>query len=167
MMVLRITGATTVLLAVVAMGFFVAASGRQAARQQPITFSHKAHAGQNQIPCLYCHVNARRSSVAGIPSVERCMGCHKITAAGKPEVQKLKGYWDRKEPIPWSKVTWMPDFVFFQHWPHVRAEIECRTCHGPVETMDRMQQVKALTMKFCVRCHRQKKASIDCAICHR
>jgi predicted CXXCH cytochrome family protein len=158
---------TVGIVAVVGLGIFALGSDPQAAPEQPVAFSHKAHAGQNQIPCLYCHVNARRSSVAGIPSVARCMGCHKITAAGKPEVQKLKGYWDRKEPIPWSKVTWMPDFVFFQHWPHVRAEIECRTCHGPVETMDRMQQVKALTMKFCVRCHRQKKASIDCATCHR
>jgi predicted CXXCH cytochrome family protein len=163
---LRIVGIAAGLFAVAVVGFFVPSSG-QVAPEQPVAFSHRSHAGQNQIPCLYCHVNARRSSVAGIPSVQRCMGCHKITAASKPEVQKLKEYWDRKEPIPWRKVTWMADFVFFQHWPHIRAEIQCQTCHGPVETMDRMQQVKVLTMKFCVSCHRQKQASIDCAVCHR
>ncbi len=134
---------------------------------QPIDFSHKVHTGDNKIPCQYCHVNARRSSVAGIPSVERCMGCHKITAAAKPEVKKLKGYWDRKEPIRWSKVTEMPDFVFFEHWPHVRAGLTCQTCHGAVEKMDRMHQAKDLSMSECVACHRQREASIDCVVCHR
>lgn len=164
---LWISAITAALLAVIVLGIFVLASNPQAGPEQPIAFSHRVHVGQNQIPCLYCHVNARRSSVAGIPSVQRCMGCHKITAANKPEVQKLKEYWDRKEPIPWRKVTWMPDFVFFEHWPHVQAKLQCQTCHGPVESMDRMQQVKALNMKFCVSCHRQKQASIDCAVCHR
>jgi hypothetical protein len=164
---LWIATAAVALFAVVAVGFYVMVSGRPAAPEQPIAFSHRVHAEENQIACLYCHANARRSSVAGIPSVERCMGCHKITAADKPEVQKLKEYWDRKEPIPWAKVTWMPDFVSFQHWPHIRAEVQCETCHGPVKTMDQVQQVKSLTMGFCVTCHRQRKASIDCATCHR
>ncbi len=134
---------------------------------QPVTFSHKLHTGDNKIPCLYCHVNARRSAVAGIPSVQRCMGCHKITAAAKSEVIKLKGYWDRKEPISWTKVTRMPDFVSFEHWPHVRAGLSCQNCHGPVETMEQMYQVKELTMKECVACHRERHASIDCVICHK
>ncbi|MFQ5883155.1 MAG: cytochrome c3 family protein [Candidatus Methylomirabilales bacterium] len=164
---LWIAAITAALLAVVAVGIFVTASGRQAGPEQPIAFSHKTHAGDNKIPCLYCHVYARRSTVAGIPSVQRCMGCHKITAADKPEVKKLKGYWDRKEPIRWRKVTWMPDFVWFEHWPHVQAGLDCENCHGPVETMERMQQVKTLTMGECVVCHRERGASIDCVICHR
>jgi hypothetical protein len=146
---------------------YVAASGRQAGPEQPIAFSHKVHAGDNTIPCLYCHANARRSTVAGIPSVQRCMGCHKITAAARPEVQKLAGYWERKEPIAWRKVTWMPDFVYFEHWPHVQAGLECQTCHGPVETMERLPRLAALTMDACVACHRARGASIDCAVCHR
>ncbi|MFQ5847245.1 MAG: cytochrome c3 family protein [Candidatus Methylomirabilales bacterium] len=164
---LRIAGITAGVFAVGAVGFLMPAFGRQAAPAQPIAFSHRVHAGQNQIACLYCHANARRSSVAGIPSVARCMGCHKITAANKAEVKKLKQYWDQKKPIPWAKVTWMPDFVFFQHWPHIRAKIRCQSCHGSVETMDQMEQAKALTMRFCVACHRERKASIDCATCHR
>lgn len=166
MRIFRIGGITAALFAVAAAGTPVAVSA-QTSPEPPIAFSHRVHAGDNKIPCLYCHVNARRSSVAGIPSVERCMGCHKITAANTKGVQQLKEYWDRKEPIPWPKVTWMPDFVFFEHWPHVRDGIQCQTCHGPVETMDRMRQARELSMKFCVRCHRQEKASIDCAICHR
>ena len=148
-------------------GILLSAYGRTEAPVQPITFSHKVHAGDYKIPCQYCHVNARRAAVAGIPSVGRCMGCHKITAAAKPEVQKLKGFWDRKEPISWTKVTWMPDFVFFEHWPHVQDGLACQTCHGPVETMRQMKRNKDLTMSSCVICHRQRKVSIDCVICHR
>lgn len=167
MTIFRTVGIIAAPFAVVALVFLMKAPAGQAAAEPSIAFSHRVHAGENKIPCLYCHVNARRAAVAGIPSVERCMGCHKITAANKPEVQKLKGYWDRKEPIPWPKVTWMADFVYFQHWPHVMAEIQCQTCHGAVETMDQLRQAKALNMKFCVNCHRQKQASIDCAVCHR
>lgn len=166
MSMLRNAGASAVVLAVLGVGFFPITSS-QAAQEQPIAFSHRVHAGDYKMPCLYCHVNARRSAVAGLPSVARCIGCHKITAANKPEVQKLKGYWDRQEPIPWTKITWMPDFVFFEHWPHVRGDIACQTCHGPVETMQRMEANTALTMNFCVTCHRTKKTSIDCAVCHR
>ena len=134
---------------------------------QPIAFSHKIHAGDYKISCEYCHIYARRAAVAGIPSVQRCMGCHKITAANQPEVQKVKSYWDRKEPIPWSKATSMPDFVYFEHWPHVRSGITCQTCHGPVETMEQVKQVRALDMNDCVSCHRQRQVNIDCVICHR
>ena len=35
---------------------------------QPIKFSHKIHAGDNQIPCQHCHVYAARSPL-GVPSV--------------------------------------------------------------------------------------------------
>src|SRR3989442_699841 len=41
---------------------------------QPIAaFSHKIHAGDNKIPCLYCHVGADDSPVARVPAVETCM----------------------------------------------------------------------------------------------
>jgi hypothetical protein len=148
-------------------GVFVATGpGRPKSPEQPIGFSHKTHAGDSKIPCLYCHVNARRSISAGIPSVQRCISCHQNIPGDKPDIERLKEYWDRKEAIRWAKVTWMPDFVFFAHWPHIRADLKCQTCHGRVETMDEMEQVEALTMKFCVACHREQKASIDCATCH-
>jgi hypothetical protein len=134
---------------------------------QPIAFSHKLHAGDYNIACEYCHVYARRAATAGIPSVQRCMGCHKITAAGRPEVEKLKAYWERHEPIRWVKATAMPDFVFFEHWPHVRSGLACQTCHGAVETMAQVRQVRALDMNDCIACHRERQASIDCATCHR
>src|SRR5262245_17458615 len=105
-------------------------SAKREGPEQPIFFSHVVHAGSMQIPCQYCHANARRSSAAGIPSVERCMGCHKIIAAqGNPEVEKLLGYWERKEPIPWIRVFKVPEYVQYPHKPHIEAGLQCQTCH--------------------------------------
>ncbi len=53
--------------------------GRQQNYQplQPIYYSHKVHAGINQINCLYCHAGAEKSRQAMIPSSNICMNCHK------------------------------------------------------------------------------------------
>lgn len=137
------------------------------APKQPIEFSHKLHAGEYEMACLYCHSYANRSSYAGIPSVQRCMGCHKITALDKPEVKKLHEYWKNKEPIPWVRVHKIPDFAYFTHRRHVSRGFDCRVCHGEVEKMERVQRVSPLKMGWCVECHKQNNASRDCLICHR
>ena len=134
---------------------------------QPINFSHKIHAGDNQIPCQYCHAGARRSPVAGVPSIERCMGCHRITAADKPEIAKLKSYYDKGETIPWTRIFWLPDFTYFDHRPHIQKGIACQTCHGQVQTMDRFPEQPTLEMGWCLKCHREKGAAVDCYVCHR
>ena len=141
---------------------------------QPIFFSHVIHAGSMQIACQYCHANARRGSTAGIPSVERCMGCHKIVAAqGNPEVQKLQGYWERKESIPWVRVFKIPEYARFPHNQHLLAGLQCQTCHGRIEAMEQVAAKTGqslpndlmnlagmsvpppkLTMGWCVDCHR-------------
>ncbi len=149
---------------------------------QPIFFSHVIHAGSYQIDCQYCHAGARRSSAAGLPSVERCMGCHKIVAnQGNPEVDKLKGYWERKEPIPWVRIFKIPEHAQFPHKNHVQAGLPCQTCHGRVEAMERVnagpmgtgQNIvndvmnlagmpappPKLTMGWCVECHRAANAN--------
>lgn len=134
---------------------------------QPIEFSHRVHAGENSIPCLYCHAHAQRSTVAGIPSVERCMGCHKITANDKPEVQKLATYWQEEKPVEWVRVYDLPDFVYFSHKRHVLAQIDCSNCHGRVAEMDRIYEVVTQDMGWCMNCHRAKEASLDCVTCHK
>ena len=136
------------------------------APDQPIAFSHKTHATDYKIDCLYCHSYAWRSQFAGVPSVERCMGCHQIVAADKPEVKKLRDYWDRSEPIPWNKVYALPRFVRFNHEAHVRASVRCQECHGPVESMARVSKVSSLEMGWCLECHSSRKASLDCLTCH-
>lgn len=134
---------------------------------QPILFSHKVHAGDYQIPCLYCHSYARRSIVAGVPSVRKCMGCHKITARDRPEIKKLHQYWNDKESIPWVRVYKLPDHAHFNHRRHVLKDVRCQECHGPVETMAEIKQVPSLEMGWCYRCHKKRDASVDCFTCHR
>ena len=162
------------------------------APRQPIFFNHVIHAGSFQIPCQYCHADARRSEYAGLPSVERCLGCHKIIGAGdNPEIAKIQGYAGRGEPIPWMRVFKVPEFVYFPHKPHVRADVACQTCHGPIERMpvvgadtgpaltdDLVRLVglhprqRPLTMGWCVECHRHEndtrktQAPFDCVACH-
>ena len=141
---------------------------------QPIAFSHKVHAGENSLDCQFCHAYARRAPVAGVPSLQRCDGCHRAMIAAKteavatkPEVQKLMDFVEKKEPIPWVRVYILPDHVYFSHRVHVKAQVRCQTCHGQVETMDRVSQVAPLTMGWCVNCHREQNASRDCLVCHK
>jgi hypothetical protein len=140
--------------------------GSAAANAQPLTFSHRIHAGDNAISCLVCHPYARRSPVAGIPSVQRCAQCHLTIAATKPEVVKLLGYWERKQPIPWVRVHDLPDYVRFTHKRHVLAAIACQTCHGEVAGMEAASRTAPLTMGWCLDCHRARQASTECLTCH-
>ncbi len=190
-------GVGALALVLLAILFFLAVSGwtRQVAVAkasiQPINFPHNVHVQTYKIDCQYCHADARRSEYAGLPSVQRCMGCHRITAADRPEIRKLAEYAARGEPIPWNRVYKLPEFTYFPHKAHVRAQVKCQTCHGPVETMttvgaetgprlgnDLLRFVgipapaPALTMGWCIECHRQENATrrtqapLDCATCH-
>jgi hypothetical protein len=133
---------------------------------QPIAFSHKIHAEENGINCLFCHRYTTRSPDAGIPSMETCHACHQFIARDRPEVKKLMGYWDRKEPVPWVRVYWLPDHVYFPHMMHLRAGLACTQCHGDVASMNRITRVSSLQMGWCLGCHKKKNVSIDCWTCH-
>jgi hypothetical protein len=133
---------------------------------QPLNFSHKLHAGVNGIQCLYCHHNATKSPVAGIPSMADCRACHLYISPDAPQIKKLMEYWDKHEPVPWIRVYSLPDHVYFPHMMHIRASIDCTTCHGNVATMERITRKASLKMGWCLECHRQHKASIDCWTCH-
>ncbi|MFV1959113.1 MAG: cytochrome c3 family protein [Planctomycetota bacterium] len=176
---------------------------------QPIAYSHRLHAGELQIPCLYCHFGARESRNAGIPPANVCMNCHRFVTATlgavreedelakkeereprrivSPELEKLYEHLGLGEdlqpdpskpvePIRWIRIHRLPDFVRFDHRPHVAAEVTCQECHGPVEGMERVRQENDLTMGWCVNCHRRVNrdgvggrkvaASVDCGACH-
>ena len=159
---------------------------------QPINFPHNTHVQTYKIDCQYCHADARRSEYAGLPSVERCMGCHKIIGAqDNPEIAKIHDYARRGASIPWVRIFKVPEFTHFPHKPHVRADIACQTCHGPIERMPvvggdtgpaltndlaRLVGLKPpqrpFTMGWCVECHRRENegrgmhAPLDCVACH-
>lgn len=124
---------------------------------QPIAYSHKIHAGDNQIPCLYCHFGAEQGRHAGVPPANVCMNCHNLIKTDSPEIEKIKEAIEKNQPIQWIKVHRLPDFVYFNHSQHVAvAKIVCQECHGPVERMTRMRQDQLLTMGWCIDCHRQR-----------
>lgn len=133
---------------------------------QPILFSHKLHAGISDINCRYCHRHVADSRLAGIPSLADCRSCHLHISTEAPQIKKLIGYWDRLEPIPWVRINTLPDHVYFPHMMHIRAGIDCGHCHGDVASMERIARTASLKMGWCLGCHRQHKASIDCWTCH-
>ncbi len=120
------------------------------------------------LACLDCHSRADQQAAAGIPSVRKCMLCHEKLATGKPDVRKVREYAARGIEIPWQRVYgFSPSaLVKFRHAPHYRARIDCATCHGDVaKTTVAVLAVKH-TMGTCLSCHRQYKATEDCAACH-
>ena len=161
--------------------------GRQQGYQpvQPIFYSHRVHAGINQISCLYCHSNALVSKHATVPPLNVCMNCHAAIndytkgpklyredgseVDGTAEIQKLYSYvgYDPKTstyhtenatPVEWIKIHNLPDFVFFSHSQHTAAgKVQCQTCHGPIQQMDEVHQFAPLSMGWCVNCHRTTK----------
>ena len=151
---------------------------------QPIHFSHKIHAGDNGVDCKYCHSSARVSKTSGIPSLNVCMNCHKsiyeYNGETTPEYSKefydgeiKKLYaavgWDDadqkytgdSQPVKWVRIHNLPDFVYFNHSQHVTvAGVECQTCHGPIETMEVVEQFSPLTMGWCIECHRTTNVNV-------
>lgn len=145
--------------------------------EQPIKFSHKLHAGDNEIACQYCHSSVEKSRHAGIPTVNICMNCHKGIQSGPvykdKEIAKIyvaagfdakKGTYDnsKQNPLKWIKVHNLPDHVYFNHSQHVVVgKIECATCHGDVKSMTVAEQKSPLTMKWCIECHRKTEVAME------
>ena len=153
---------------------------------QPIHYSHKIHAGDNQIECQYCHSSAKKSKHSGIPSLNVCMNCHENIAEYNGEEDLEKGYtrdfytneikklykavgWDENsqsytedtEPVKWVRIHNLPDFVYFSHAQHVTvAGVDCQKCHGPVEEMEVLYQHSPLTMGWCLNCHKETNIKV-------
>jgi hypothetical protein len=159
-----------VIVLVLGAGLFLLAARTQAAPQQPIAFNHELMV-QAGIPCLYCHSGAMNSPVAGMPTVEKCMGCHKTIATDSPEIKKLLAYWASQQPVEWVRVNQLPRFVYFSHEVHVvAAGLNCERCHGDVGHMTATYAPVDMNMGFCLSCHEQQPNAqqlIDCVTCHK
>lgn len=135
--------------------------------QQPIPFPHKTHIAKGA-ECTDCHETVERGPVAGIPSVKTCMVCHSQIATQKPLIKEVTSYSERGVDIPWQRVYGFSQeaHVRFNHAPHIRAKVDCATCHGQLKDQTVAERVVDHTMGFCVNCHREKKAPNDCLTCH-
>lgn len=129
-------------------------------RNQPVPFSHKHHVDGLGIDCRYCHTSVEDSSFAGIPPTKTCMTCHSQVWTDAPVLEPVRQSWQTGQPIEWTRVHDLPDFVYFNHSIHVSKGIGCETCHGRVDQMPLMWKEKSLQMQWCLDCHREPEKFI-------
>jgi hypothetical protein len=138
--------------------------------EQPIHFPHSVHVALGA-PCLYCHPGATSGPTAGLPSIGKCLGCHQQIPASTSDLVLLKSYADQNKPIAWVPVAIQPDFVHFNHRPHIAAGVACESCHGDVSKMTVAERPFVQNMGWCLDCHKKMRPLDfvrlgDCATCH-
>jgi hypothetical protein len=134
---------------------------------QPIAFTHKVHLASG-LQCTFCHVGVDQGPDASLPSTNLCMTCHVAIDPTNPEIQKIAAYQAKGQDIPWQRVYGFEQsaHVKFNHAPHIRAGVDCSTCHGDMTKQTVAVRAVDHTMGFCITCHEQHKVSIDCVTCH-
>ena len=147
----------------------------QAAPEQPIPFPHNRHVGLG-VQCLYCHPGSLSGPVSGLPTQTKCWGCHQqlnITSTSE-KLKPLVAAVENNEPLQWVPVAMVPDFVHFNHRPHIAAGVNCEDCHGDVSKMEVYENPQVLNMGWCLNCHVEKAGDdhellvrlTDCGTCH-
>jgi len=160
--------APVILLAVVLV--FIALRPHSARILQPLNYNHKIHINTVGLGCNDCHLYTSKLASAGIPTLETCQTCHGDKPLSEsPEEQKLLTYVAQGKEIPWVRVHEVPDHVYFSHRRHVLlGDLQCDECHGNVAEREEpfTSPVKPITMKNCLKCHREKGVTNDCLACH-
>ena len=124
------------------------------AREQPVPFSHKHHAGELGIDCRYCHTSVEKSSFAGLPPTQTCMTCHSRIWTNASMLEPVRASYRDDKSLAWTRVNALPDFVYFDHSIHVSKGVGCTTCHGPIAEMPLTWRAGTLYMQWCLECHR-------------
>jgi len=130
------------------------------APEQPVPYSHALHAGEMGIDCRYCHTPVESGAFATIPPTATCMNCHTSVRTQSDKLEVVRRSAETGEPIPWIRVHNLPDFVYFNHAGHIQSGVGCISCHGRVDRMEVVEQVKPLTMGWCLACHRDPAPNI-------
>lgn len=123
-------------------------------RDQPVPFSHEHHVRGLGIDCRYCHTSVEESSFAGLPPTKTCMTCHSQIWTNAQILEPVRKSYETGEPLRWTRVHNLPNFVYFNHSIHVAKGVGCATCHGQVDRMPLMWQNATLQMVWCLQCHR-------------
>jgi hypothetical protein len=138
---------------------------------QPILYNHNLHVEEEGLECIDCHETVEDHSFATIPRIEICQDCHEGEAISEsPEEAKLLAHVEREEEIQWNRIYEVPDHVYFSHRRHVSlGELDCIVCHGDVadQVVPAVAPETALSMHWCMDCHKENKVSNDCLACHR
>ena len=121
---------------------------------QPVLFSHRHHAGELRLDCRNCHSTVESSAFAGMPSTHTCLACHSQIFTDTAMLQPVVASGASDQPLAWTRVTALPDYVYFNHSIHLAKGVGCTTCHGDVGNLALMAKTQPLTMRWCVDCHR-------------
>ena len=135
--------------------------------EQPIPFSHKLHAGAQNLTCGTCHKNADAGAKMGLPTAAMCMQCHSDIKTESPAIQKLVALTNEKREINWRRVYQVPSYVRFNHRSHLEANSACVTCHGNVAEFEQMYLAVKISMPNCIKCHEENGARTGCSYCHK
>src|SRR5262245_61440824 len=123
-------------------------------REQPVPFSHAHHAGGEGFDCRYCHTSVEKEAFAGMPSTHTCMTCHSQIWKDAPMLQPVRDSLRTDQPVEWTRLHDLSDFVYFNHSIHVNKGVGCSTCHGRVDQMQLTFKNETLYMQWCINCHR-------------
>lgn len=140
---------------------------------QPIAFNHAVHTKDLEMECTECHVNVESHAEATLPRIEICMGCHdedieEMTPAAIERIARLRKYAEEGEEVPWIRMYDVPVHVIFSHKTHIKAGVNCVECHDGTSTATTPTRVTyTMTMNYCMKCHKQRGASLDCIHCHK
>jgi len=157
---LLVLGAPVYLVALVAYGVTPEAIRIGYQPTQPVPYSHALHAGELGLDCRYCHSTVERAGEAAVPPAAVCMNCHSQVKKDSEILLPVRQAYAEGEPIHWTRVTDLPDYVFFNHEAHVNAAVGCETCHGRVDQMVKVYQHASLTMGWCLDCHRNPEPNL-------
>jgi len=163
-------------------------------RPQPVDFSHKVHADKAGAKCEDCHSFRDDGTYAGIPTLDKCSGCH-AAAMGTTAAEKsfIDQYVTPNREPQWLSYARQPENVYFSHVSHVKlGRLTCEQCHGgegstgglrpyqldpisrysldiwgrPVNRTG-LRTEGGMKMDDCVNCHRRQGLEYSCLGCHK
>ena len=128
--------------------------------KQPVPYSHALHVGDIGLDCRYCHNTVESAPHAAVPPTATCMNCHSQVKAESPRLEKVRESFNTGKPVEWVRVHQLPDYVFFDHRPHVAAGVGCVSCHGRVDEAAEIRLEQPLSMTWCLDCHRDPEPNL-------
>ena len=134
--------------------------------KQPIAFNHNLHVQKLKQPCDSCHANRDPGELVDMPDTAQCLQCHSAIPPKTPAEAKLAAFGKLDRQIDWIRIYQIPTFVRFDHRQHAQANVKCEACHGAVAQRATLWKEKETSMGFCMECHREMHASLDCGSCH-
>ncbi len=154
LIVLAAIGSVPYLPTLVAVGASPQALAVNYSPTQPVPYSHALHVGKLGLDCRYCHNTVEKTAFAALPATATCMNCHNSVLPQSSLLKPIHDSWETGQPVQWVKIHNLAQYVYFNHSAHVNHGVGCIECHGRIDTMEQVAQVKPLSMGWCLECHR-------------